>query len=503
MVELNFSVYEAGSHYKRQAGRFTLVRDNWDDHGYKTTYNLLFEDKYRTVNVGSVKIARRGMKYVGLGSSENDSKTSLPETFTALAVDYYSLGQDVEYYEHLKELPDGVGERVLAALRDVSAFPDIFESVREEEAFTTSLLRFVPENTVTGQFRRIARGGDKLVSYGFKYSKPQLGPSGEPLELTFSVNPNSMPPENVHAIIGPNGAGKSTLLKDFFLAAIEDDRSDGKFFIQGAADSMISDFPFVNVLHISFSAFDDELDLSIFPERNGIVGYQTVGLSTYKESLEEQFAASLDNCTSDSRLQRWSSLLENLAHSEPLLNELLVDFDSEDAILAAKDAFKGLSSGHKIVTLTITRLVELVKEKTLILIDEPETHLHPPLLSALTRTISDMAAARNGIVILATHSPVVLQEIPSSCIWKVQRSSGISRAHRILIESFGESVSTLTSEVFRLSIDNTGFRKILADLLRENGNSVQLTLDALGNRLGIEGRYLLSSLALQMDTDHV
>ena len=37
--------------------------------------------------------------------------------------------------------------------------------------------------------------------------------------------------------------------------------------------------------------------------------------------------------------------------------------------------FKDLSSGHKIVLLTLTRLVEKVEEKTLVLIDEPEAHL--------------------------------------------------------------------------------------------------------------------------------
>ena len=42
----------------------------------------------------------------------------------------------------------------------------------------------------------------------------------------------------------------------------------------------------------------------------------------------------------------------------------------------SESIFKRLSSGHKIVLLTITRLVEVVEEKTLVLIDEPEAHLH-------------------------------------------------------------------------------------------------------------------------------
>jgi len=65
-----------------------------------------------------------------------------------------------------------------------------------------------------------------------------------------------------------------------------------------------------------------------------------------------------------------------------------------------------LSSGHAIVLLTITRLVEL-DERSLVLIDEPEVHLHPPLLSAFVRALSDLLIELNGVAIVATHSPVM------------------------------------------------------------------------------------------------
>ena len=71
-----------------------------------------------------------------------------------------------------------------------------------------------------------------------------------------------------------------------------------------------------------------------------------------------------------------------------------------------------MSSGHAIVFMTITRLVEKVDERSLVLLDEPESHLHPPLLSALIRALSDLLVSRNAIAIIATHSPVVLQEVP-------------------------------------------------------------------------------------------
>lgn len=59
------------------------------------------------------------------------------------------------------------------------------------------------------------------------------------------------------------------------------------------------------------------------------------------------------------------------------------------------------------------------------MLDEPESHLHPPLLSAFIRSLSELLILRNGVAIIATHSPVILQEVPKRCAWILNRS-GIS-----------------------------------------------------------------------------
>src|SRR4029077_1742647 len=110
----------------------------------------------------------------------------------------------------------------------------------------------------------------------------------------------------------------------------------------------------------------------------------------------------------------------------------------------ATSLFLNLSTGHKIVLLTLTRLVETVEERTLILFDEPESHLHPPLLSAFIRALSDLLIDRNGVAVIATHSPVVLQEVPACCAWKLQRYGGLLEAERPEAETFGENVGVLT-----------------------------------------------------------
>jgi len=99
--------------------------------------------------------------------------------------------------------------------------------------------------------------------------------------------------------------------------------------------------------------------------------------------------------------------------------------DQQEFSQRAEALFKRMSSGHAIVLLTVTKLVETVEEKTLVLLDEPESHLHPPLLSAFTRALSDLLVNRNGVAIIATHSPVVLQEVPKSCVSILRRTSRV------------------------------------------------------------------------------
>ncbi len=85
--------------------------------------------------------------------------------------------------------------------------------------------------------------------------------------------------------------------------------------------------------------------------------------------------------------------------------------------------------------LTITRVVETLEERSLVLLDEPEAHLHPPLLSAFIRSLSDLLVNRNGVAIVATHSPVILQEVPKSCAWRIRRIGRQAKIERPTTEN--------------------------------------------------------------------
>jgi predicted ATP-dependent endonuclease of OLD family len=142
--------------------------------------------------------------------------------------------------------------------------------------------------------------------------------------------------------------------------------------------------------------------------------------------------------------------------------------------------------------------VEKVEEKTLVLIDEPEAHLHPPLLSAMTRAISELMVKRNGAAIVATHSPVILQEVPKSCVWILNRILTVSKAERPTMETFAESVGILSREVFQLELAQSGYHQLLGEL-RQKALTYEGALGLLEGQLGAEGKAVLRGMYLNND----
>jgi predicted ATP-dependent endonuclease of OLD family len=239
------------------------------------------------------------------------------------------------------------------------------------------------------------------------------------------------------------------------------------------------------------------------------VRYTYVGLKTQRKSdedrttttkppstLSREFGESVDECTTGVRLRRWRRALQAL-EGDPIFAasnvSQLAQRSGTDIRKEAQALFKNLSAGHKIVLYSITRLVESVEERSLVLLDEPEAHLHPPLLSAFVRALSDLLVDRNGVALIATHSPVVLQEVPNRCVWKLRRSGRIVNAERPEIETFGENVGILTREIFGLEVSQSGFHRLLQDAAEE-GLSYEEIVERFGGALGSEARALAQAL---------
>ncbi len=500
---------------KAKAGNAYLNRDRWDDWGKYCTqfYLTIIDNEGISRPIGQVKIGQRGLQGHHTHDVPGHRTPEVPLDFQELADDFFSIGQDEDYYGNLNALGDAVRQKVLACLRDVAFEDSRWSWAKDEEVMKESLLRSVTTTTVVGQFRRMAHGNARLTPFNFLYTPPKrLGDGAPPFALDFTVDPDSQIPTNVHVLIGRNGVGKTHLLSLMAKALVATDASaqqSGKFeFLQYGSYGK-----FANVVAVSFSAFD-EADL--LPERklgpNG-PGYSYIGLRDWTSeaptasikpkspaALGREFVESLRECSIGARRLRWVSVMEIL-QSDPvfkaaqLTSMIEQNLGNEDVRAGVQAVFKALSSGHKIVLLTLTRLIEKVEEQTLVLIDEPEAHLHPPLLAALTRAVSELLVKRNGVAIVATHSPVILQEVPKSCVWILNRILTASKAERPTIETFAESAGILSREVFQLELSQSGYHQILQGV-RKTALSYDEAIRKLDGRLGAEGKAVLRAMFL-------
>ncbi len=490
-----------------------LYIDKWDDWGkYRTQFFLQVADEKGQVHeIGSVKIGRKGLM-PSQRVSKDHRAPSLPSTFKTLSEEYFSLGQSESYYESLNELSDALRKLVLVGLRDCAADLNIFEAYRDEMVMRESLLRGVHDSKVTGRLNRLSRGDAKLTEFQFTYCFPKVGrtPSAS---MTFKVTPDSQPPTNVHVLIGRNGVGKTRSMRQLTLALLGREGDDGASAgsIKMLAEDTGGVVAFAGLVLVSFSAFDDfelkppEAGDSMICRQVGLRHVESSDHSSTTKSFAElgkDFANSLARCQSGVLAERWRKAVKTLEEDDLFAEADVTSlFDDESDVslkVRARRLFKKLSSGHAIVLLTVTRLIELVDERTLVLLDEPEGHLHPPLLASFVRCLSDLLISRNGVAIVATHSPVVLQEVPRSCAWKLRRSGRRSIVERPTVETFGENIGVLTREVFGLQVTQSGFHKLLRDAVSEN-YSYQRVLKKFGGQLGDEAKAIVQGLIVERD----
>ncbi|HGK4579657.1 TPA: AAA family ATPase [Yersinia enterocolitica] len=479
-----------------------LFFSTWNDYSFRTLFNMEVTDSKGNIhNIGQIKI---GFKEQNVEVSTYDR---IDKEFRTLDEIFFSLAESPEFYLNLYSLGKEDCHAILKNLNDVVISKKAMMIAMNEGVFKASLLRDVNINTIKGQFSRLIEGKSLLTDFDFQFTRK--GHRFSDLNLEFNVDPFSLPPSNIHALIGRNGLGKTTLLNEMVSSIVGKQKSESAYFEEAYSGKIKSDY-FSTVISVSFSAFDPFNPISEQSDPLAGTCYYYIGLKKTEvditssplediQVLRQQCAESIAVCFSDeSRKEIWMDSISNL-ESDTNFSDLellkLADFEGEELINECIEHMEKMSSGHAVVFMTISRLVEKVQDKTLVLFDEPESHLHPPLLSAFIRSLSNLLLRRNGIAIIATHSPVVVQEVPKSCCWVLTRFGDEMKSSRPSIETFAENVGTLTKEVFRLELEQSGFHKLLKENVDE-GLSFNEVMKKFRKKIGFEGQAILRSMIM-------
>ncbi len=92
----------------------------------------------------------------------------------------------------------------------------------------------------------------------------------------------------------------------------------------------------------------------------------------------------------------------------------------------------GISDGHLQLLILLTALFSEGRDRySLLLIDEPETSLHPWAIAVLAKAIKEATEHWGKQVILATHSPVLLSQFDPQQILSVEQEEGRTRITRL------------------------------------------------------------------------
>ena len=419
---------------KKNTEFFFLVSSSWDDFHNKTSYSLYFSplDSRADIPLGPVKI---------MHVEEEVTKTIIPDSFENLPFnEYCSLGQDLDYYQSLKRnFPEGYID-ILRALNDAAFFEGVADNFRHHHRFKHSLLRNSEAEKAYYEAKMELLGEHIERNFNFSY-KTLVKNAQEPHLVKFSFSTNTELPNRIIGLIGENGTGKTQLLANLAMD------------LSGNANFKNKDFAFVDgrplfskVIAISYSIFDKfsrpEADHSFSYKYCGFKDQDGKLLSS--EDIDQNYIDSIERIKVYHRTQKWYETVSTIIgehQSEELFDSLIHEGNLE--------VLNRLSSGQSFLIYVLTQLIGNIKPNSLILFDEPEMHLHPNAISNLIRSLDTLLVKFDSYAIIATHSPIIIQEIPSEFIKVFNREGNIPYIYNLSLESFGESIEVLTQEVFK------------------------------------------------------
>ena len=148
-----------------------------------------------------------------------------------------------------------------------------------------------------------------------------------------------------------------------------------------------------------------------------------------------------------------------------------------------------LSAAQQLAVGTTLGMTAFLRPGSLVLLDTPEAHMHPSLLAAFMQSVRWTLEERRSYAIIATSSPVALQEIPGRCVQTLSRHGGRTKVSGPAIETFGEGAGLIMTQVLGLETGRSGYPEILREMAERNSDE---EIDAMFERgLSAQARALV------------
>lgn len=464
---------------------FALTYDyGWNDYSYKTRYRLYIVKEGKATEIGELKIMKRGV---------TNTSEVLPAQFVALDGNFCSLGSSPEYYQKMRALLGNEAYTVLGQLRDAAFYESVYKSFENDDIFRISLVRDNSAEKARQEGRYYVTGRNMEDAYSFSY-RYELPYPGEDVLIDFNYKYGGQDYERIIGLIGENGVGKTTLIKRILKSLVANDNAN-----------FVGLRPlFSSVLMISYSPFDHyQIDTEGQPY---FINYEYSGLMKGEEQMfttKEQVDILINNIHAIYKRKlnyytRWKALVGrviSLRLLAPILTEgdEDVDIDSEKLLKLCEST----SSGETMFLYSISAIMAKIRSDSLIIMDEPEQHLHPSAVTALMHSVYKILELYNSYALISTHSPYIIRELVSPNVYIFKRFENGLCVKRIGIESFGEDVSVLSDIIFDNMSEEKKYEKFIEEVVKGNNYDYNASVNALQtgpNALSLNAKLLIRTV---------
>lgn len=181
-------------------------------------------------------------------------------------------------------------------------------------------------------------------------------------------------------------------------------------------------------------------------------------------ALWKDFNRAIKNIIKDKeKNKRWNKMLKRSSEILPSLFNIIKicnDYIKESE-------YEQFSAGIKFFINSLSYIFAYCEDNSLLLFDEPENFLHPPLLSFMLNEIKNEIRNTHSVVLISTHSPVIIQELFSKNIFIVNRIGNELNFRHPEIEVYGETFGEINNIVFGLNSDISDYHKKFDDLYKQ------------------------------------
>lgn len=509
--------YQDASKHTEKDVDFFIEENNWDDFGYKTMYHLHATAKTTGSTpdyLGTLRIMRKGQQTDQLYLLRNISKN---QQFNSLPDDFVSLSFDVDLYMKLNHYlkDDNLRKEIITALRLILDKESEYytQDLTEDPCFNNSLLRggLGLDNFALQKGKQLLLGGEYFYNLRTTSIKVKFAHINNPIKLKFNAleeDETEILPNGILVFIGKNGSGKSTAL--YRLARLMYTDPMSRLNLEETVGSLAPNNVGVSkIFLITYSPFDnfvlpisDDINYKKIIQSNDLTNcrfifcgirdllseLQDIKLQKTNENkteklyeerqektslkdiseLAKEFHEALNIIFSDNNKREiWESFLKNTKGLQGSLYEDIIDFELLSYQKNCIASFLSLSTGHKFLLHSFARVLAYIDENCLILFDEPENHLHPPLLSFMLAEFRNLLYRFRSVMFISTHSPIILQETFASNVLVVRKYGNTTTVSRPSIQTYGASISRITNEVFDLTTDITKYQDVIESLFKK------------------------------------